>query len=515
MTASLPAGFVARLNDRVRVCDRGRTLVGGSPTRVVFLSDTAQDLLTERTVRVSNRTTAGLADRLLDAGMADPVVQELPAVDPEQLTVVVPVRDRPVALDRLLESIGQNHRVVVVDDDSLERARVAEVAAAHGAELLPLASNVGPAAARNAGLRRVTTPYVAFVDSDVVVVEPDTLPTLLRHFADPQVALAAPRILGLPDVATPGWVSRYEEARSSLDLGLRAGTVRPRAPVAWVPAACVVARTDALADGFSAEMRVAEDVDLVWRLARDWRVRYEPAARVGHEHRVRTSEWMARKVYYGRGAHLLAQRHGYDVAPAVLSPWSAGVVAALLAQRWWSLPAAAVISAAATARITSRVRRSRHPVRLGASLTASGVVAALEQAMALTLRHWWPITAVGCVVSQRVRRVAVVAAVVDTAVEYRRTSVRLDPLRFAAARRLDDLAYGAGVWMGAFSGRSPRALLPDLRRSRGGRPGPLRRTEPFLVTLGAVRVLRRRFLGTARPDCSTASWRRRTEREGG
>jgi mycofactocin glycosyltransferase len=33
-------------------------------------------------------------------------------------------------------------------------------------------------------------------------------------------------------------------------------------------------------------------------------------------------------------------------------------------------------------------------------------------------------------------------------------------LRFAAARRLDDLAYGTGLWAGALRARNPRALIP-------------------------------------------------------
>ena len=49
---------------------------------------------------------------------------------------------------------------------SLEPHAVAQVAARHGAEVVPLAVNVGPAGARNAGLAAVRTPYVAFVDSD-------------------------------------------------------------------------------------------------------------------------------------------------------------------------------------------------------------------------------------------------------------------------------------------------------------------------------------------------------------
>jgi hypothetical protein len=38
---------------------------------------------------------------------------------------------------------------------------------------------------------------------------------------------------------------------------------------------------------------------------------------------------------------------------------------------------------------------------------------------------------------------------VDATIEFRRTKSDLDPIRFAIARRLDDLAYGTGVAWGA------------------------------------------------------------------
>lgn len=458
----LPPGFVVRLNHRVRVRDEGRALIGGAPTRVLYLTDTARRMFTGRTLRVTDQGTRVLADRLLELGLADPVVDELAAPDECRLTFVVPVFDRPAALKRLLASIGPGSRVIVVDDASTDPDASARVAAAHGARLVALPENLGPAGARNAGLRLVETSHVAFVDCDVVL-EPRAMETLLRHFQDPRVAIAAPRILGL-DAADATWIGRYEDARSSLDLGRHPGIVRPRAPVSWLPGACLVARVDALGDGFSADLRVAEDVDLVWRLAAaGWRIRFEPTALVRHEHREEAGDWLARKAYYGTGAHALALRHPRDIAPAILAPWSVGVILALLAQRRWSLPVAAAISLVAAARITAKLGRSRNPARTGASLAVQGVSAALSQAGALLLRHWWPLTFVGCLFSRRLRRAALVAGLLDVVLEYRRTEAQLDPLRFGLARRLDDLAYGAGVWFGAIRGRSPAALIPDLR----------------------------------------------------
>lgn len=465
MTPPLPTGFTARINPHVRHYDDGRTLVGGSPVRVLRLTDAARKLLSADTIEVRSPTEQVLTDRLLDTGIADPVLDTLPDIGPELLTVVIPVKDRPHQLQRLLDSIGPRIRVIVIDDASTDPQATAAVASRHGAEMIHLARNVGPAAARNHGLRLVETPYVGFVDSDVVL-EPGTLATLLKHFHDPLVALAAPRIASLTQADTTGWIHRYEDHRSSLDLGSQPSLVKPGTPVSWVPSACVVARTAALGEGFDPSLRVAEDVDLVWRLAdQGWRIRYEPIAVARHEHRATLRTWLARKAYYGTGADLLARRHGRHVAPAVVSPWAACFVVAVLAQRRWSAPIALAAAAAATLGIHRKVQNTTTPIRISLTLTTNGALAATAQASALLLRHWWPAATAACSISPRARRAVLVATVLDTAVEYHK-GTSLDPVRFAAARRLDDLAYGAGLWQGALRGRSLRALMPVFSRNR-------------------------------------------------
>jgi mycofactocin system glycosyltransferase len=461
----LPLGFTVELNRRTTVRDGGRTLIGGSPTRVMFLTKKAIGLMEGRRLVVTTPATRALADRLIDAGMAEPIWHELPTMPGAEVTFVIPVRDRPGQLRRLLTSIGTEHAAIVVDDASSDPLTVASVAKEHGAQLIALTENVGPATARNTGLAAVTTEFVVFVDSDVVV-DPDAVPILLRHFADPRVAVAAPRIEGLPEKRRT-WIGRYEAARSSLDLGRVSAGVRPKSPVSWVSSTFLVARVAAIGGGFESGMRVGEDVDFVWRMTEHgWRVRYEPAASVAHEHRTDLLDWMSRKAFYGTGAHELAARHPTDIAPAILAPWSAGVLLALLAQRRWSIPVAAAIVLVTGARIAYKLRASEHPVRNAAALTANGVVSTLVQGMALLLRHWWPATALLALGSRRVRRAAVVAAVADSIIEQARVRPELDPLRFALARRLDDLAYGAGVWWSALRGRSATALLPHIIRRR-------------------------------------------------
>lgn len=462
---ALPDGFTVRLNRHTRVVAGARVLIGGSPTRVARLKPAAAGAIRGRELVVRDAATRVLAEHLLQAGIGDPIAATLPPIQIAELTVVIPVRDRPGQLARLLTSVPAGvAAVIVVDDASMRPEAVASVVSSHGADLVVLDRNVGVAAARNAGLARVETPFVAFVDSDVVLTD-GCLDTLLRHFADPKLAVAAPRVVGL-ETTRPNWITRYENARSSLDLGGDAASVRPRSPITWVSGTCLVARVAHLGSGFDASMRVGEDVDLVWRLIDEgYRVRYEPGATVLHEHRTRLHAWLGRKFFYGTGAHLLAVRHPQDVAPVVLPPWGALVLVLLFAQRRWSLPAAALTGVIVAGRIVTRLSHVPRPWPIAARLTVNGMIAAIGQGFALLLRHWWPATIVTGLFSKRTRRAAAFAAVADIALELLRLRPRLDPVRFGIARRLDDLAYGGGVWWGALRGRSAKALLPAITRT--------------------------------------------------
>ncbi|MDQ1129682.1 mycofactocin biosynthesis glycosyltransferase MftF [Microbacterium sp. SORGH_AS_0888] len=436
--------------------DDGRVLVGGAPLRVVRLGGAAVG----ETLSAEDAASARRVERLLEAGLAHPDPAELDEVSLDELTVVVPVFGRAAPLDRLLAGLG-GVRVVVVDDGTPQPAAadLAAIAERHGAQLLRLARNAGPASARNAGMAIARTPFVAFVDSDVEVGA-EELGRLLRHFADPGLALVGPRIVG---AGGSSWIARYENARSSVDLGARPALVRPRSPVAWLSSTCLVARRSALGEGFTAGRRVAEDVDLVWRLAEaGQRVRYEPRVAVRHTHRARLAPWFARKLFYGTGAADLAADHPSAIVPAILRPWSIGMLIALCAGRRWSLPAAAAITLGAAWRLRGRLPEMRGRSALAVRLAGSGALSAVAQLSALALRHWWPAAAVLCVFSRRARWIVAGLAIVDAEVERRRTRSDLDPLRFLVARRLDDIAYGAGVWLGCVRRRSFRALRPEL-----------------------------------------------------
>lgn len=469
MDVNLPADFGFSLASRVRVCDDGAQLVADG--RVVRLAPAARRLVERAPLSIGGDRRAGdLARLLLDRGLADPWWPAPPPRDGDvdDVTLVVPTRDRADAVGRLLASLPPHLPVVVVDDGSRDPEALGQVAARAGARLVRLPVNRGPAAARNAGLRVAATPYVVFCDSDVVP-EPGWLGTLRRHFADPAVAVVAPRVRGLEPTSGDSWLDRYEQARSSLDLGPTPAAVRVHGAVAYLPSAFLLVRRAALEDpavggGFDERMRAGEDVDLVWRLlGAQWRVRYEPAAQVRHDHRTRLVPWLARKAFYGTSAAPLAARHASAVAPVVLTPTTAVLSVALLAQRRWSGPVAVAALAYATAQGARRLGASTRPVTTAGTLAIEGAVASGWQTASALTRHHWPLAVLWALRSRRGRRALLVAAVAEALADRARVRPGLGPVRYAVAHRLDDAAYGAGVWWGALRGRSARALLPEVR----------------------------------------------------
>ncbi|WP_248499533.1 mycofactocin biosynthesis glycosyltransferase MftF [Tomitella gaofuii] len=482
MSGALPIGFRVRIGASVRVLDGGTALIGGAPTRLLRLTPRAAGLLASGELTVVDAVTGTLARRLLDTGIAHPDLSPadigLSAEPLHEATVVVPVRDNQAGVDRLLRALV-GVPVIVVDDGSPTPVR------APGARVIRHAAPRGPAAARNAGLAACDTALVAFLDSDTVP-QPGWLDALSAHFADPSVALAAPRITALAAADEPGTMRpgiglvRYEEIRSSLDLGAAPGPVVSGTPVSYVPSAAMVVRRTAITGiptessvegGFDERMHVAEDVDLCWRLHEaGWRLRYDPAAVVAHEHRTRLHGWWARKAYYGLGAAPLAERHPGQVAPLILAPWSAAAGAAVFTGTRAGLGVAIVVSAAAGARIARTLTGLQRPRQTAGRLLALGCGSALWQLALGVCRHYWPLAVASAAVSRRARRVVLVTAVAEGLVDWyvrdlrggegRWRRPRLDPVRYLVCKRLDDAGYGFGLWRGAIRARSAAALLP-------------------------------------------------------
>jgi glycosyltransferase involved in cell wall biosynthesis len=194
---------------------------------------------------------------------------------PLPITVVIPLYNRRDAISDTVASVaGQRdasvERVVVVDDASTDGS--AEAAArCPGCEVVRLDVNGGSAAARNAGLERVATPWVAFLDSDDLWL-PTLLSALWPHTAGKVLVSGAAileahgRVLTLLGTAS----AAGQALRSPADI---------LAPANPIVTSATLVRTDLARrlGGFDARLRYSEDLDLWLRVLEHGRGWCDPA----------------------------------------------------------------------------------------------------------------------------------------------------------------------------------------------------------------------------------------------
>ncbi|MCU1401553.1 MAG: glycosyl transferase family 2 [Acidimicrobiales bacterium] len=450
-----------RLDPSIRRAGDGTVLLGGSPLILLRLSDAGASLvdrLASGEEPGTSPATTALIDRLLDSGLIHPIAEAANHPVPAEVTVVIPAfATIATRLAQLLETCAGAHEVIVVDDASPD-----PIGALAGATVIRRPLNGGPGAARMTGLEGITTPFVAFVDADVQPTQ-GWLDGLLGHFADPRVAMVAPRVAGLPGSSR---LARYETVRSPLDLGPTPARVRAGTRVSYVPAAAIVCRVDALraVGGFDVTLRLGEDVDLAWRFdAAGWRVRYEPTVVVHHAPRAGVAEMARQRFGYGTSAAPLAARHPGALAPVRVSRWSALSWAATLAGRPPAGPTVGTaVAAVTTAMLARKLRAVPEGARLAVRLAGLGHLYAGRSLASGITRAWWPAAVAAAIASRRCRRALVIAAVVPAALDWCRDRAGLDPASYLALRLLDDASYGAGLVTGAVRERSLEALRPDL-----------------------------------------------------
>jgi mycofactocin system glycosyltransferase len=454
------------LDPGTRRIDGGRVLVGGQPFRLLRLTDAGARLVDQ--LAGGAPVPAGDGARALVGRLVDgSLVQPCPPVDGGpwsvgDVSIVLPVRGPADGVVRALDALGpvlERGELVVVDDGSLDPSAIRVAVESRGGTVVRHQSSLGPAAARNTGWRVTSRPLVLFIDADVEAEQPAWLDPLLALLADPAIDAVAPRVRATAGDA-PGWLAAYDRARSSLDLGPRRSLVRPRSRVPYVPTAALLVRRSALeaTGGFDEQLRVGEDVDLVWRLAaRGPTVRYEPSAVVHHPTRPTLVAWLQQHVRYGTAAADLAARHGDAVAPLHVSGWSAATWALALIGRPWS---AAALGAGTTAALAPKLEALEHPAQEATRIAGLGHLHAARYVADAVRRPWWPLALLLAWRVPRSRRALVAVAVVPGLVSWWETKPALDPVRHAALHLADDVAYGAGVWAGCARRRSIRALLP-------------------------------------------------------
>lgn len=193
------------------------------------------------------------------------------------VTVVVATRNRR---DRLLETLPRHAAPVILVDNGSDDGGPDAVEAAFGhVDVVRLGENRG-AAARNTGVERARTPYVAFADDDSYWAPGSLAQAAKLMAAHDRVALLAAQVL----VGEPGRLDPISAAMAAAPLGVPAGAPGP-AILGFLACSVVVRRDDYIAaGGFRPELHVyGEEALLAMDLAAAGRLlAYAPELTVRH-----------------------------------------------------------------------------------------------------------------------------------------------------------------------------------------------------------------------------------------
>jgi glycosyltransferase involved in cell wall biosynthesis len=235
-----------------------------------------------------------------------------------RVTVVVATRNRRAAFGRCLDSLLAQEpeglaELVMVDDGSTDGT--AELLDGFAHRLLRLRTEgQGPAAARNAGIRRASAALVAITDDDCIA-PPHWAQSLVDRLQGSGAAAVGGRVVAGPDVSLPARLS--QAITNGLVTSLRPG---------FLTANNVAYRVSALraVGAFDEAFRDAggEERDLHARLMSAGQpLLYAPDIVVWHQPALSWSGFLRQQASYGRGSRLLRRRARERGAPIpYLSP---------------------------------------------------------------------------------------------------------------------------------------------------------------------------------------------------
>lgn len=441
--------------------DTGHVVIAGSPVRIFRFRPAAhsflQDLEEERDLSLE---TLELQARLLAAGAIHPVTGDgIPgAPDLDDITVVIPVHeDDHSHLHALVSGLPTSFEIILVDDGS-----PSPLGSIDGTTILRNEHAHGPASARNRGARLASRPYLLFLDADVHLPsnaeQPRFWQALFDHFADPNIALVAPRLASVPGTSA---LARYEELSSPLDMGGHFGRIAPGTRIPYAPSAALLVRSIAFEEmgGFTETLRYGEDVDFVWRLHEaGLLLRYEPSVVLYHAPRTSWTALFRQRFQYGTSAAPLEQRHPRQVRPFHIDRWSAVVFGLVFSRHFMT---AAFVTTSNVWRLARRIGTVPKRWIIAVRLIFQGYTYTARSFPGAMTRTWWPITWLLCLISRR-GRWSIVVYIALRAAWRTRSHLGSTTVVYILAKTFDDAAYGSGVWWGALRSRRTHCLMPRV-----------------------------------------------------
>lgn len=231
------------------------------------------------------------------------------------LSIIIPAYNASSTLGRLLVSLQgsrfKNFEVIIGDDASNEQYLVGK-----GITIVRLTRNRGPAAARNAAVKRAKGNVLVFLDADVTVY-PDTLNKIAEKFQEDHDLTAItgvwdkhqhtksffPQFKALRDWSY--WTNEREQDGYYYLFSTRIAAMRREVFIRL--------------GGFNEAFRQMEDVEFTYRIAKRYAIIFAPDVRVHHEFE---GFWPVARKYFWRSfywAKLYKERKKFDPVATTMS----------------------------------------------------------------------------------------------------------------------------------------------------------------------------------------------------
>jgi hypothetical protein len=177
-----------------------------------------------------------------------------------------------------------------------------------------------------------------------------------------------------------------------------------------------------------------------------------------------------RKAFYGGSAAPLSVRHPDKIAPLMISGWALTAWILMAIGSSFGYLASLFVAALTGRRIAKSMQGAETQMWDVLTVAARSLWSAALQLASAICRHYWPVALVAAIAFRPCRRVVLVAAIVDGVVDWasRRRSADDDAqpiglMTYLLLKRIDDLAYGLGLWYGVVRERNIGPLKPQIR----------------------------------------------------
>jgi len=243
---------------------------------------------------------------------------------PRSVTVVVPVRNRELTIQPLLDSLQKldydtnKVEVIVVDGNSTDKTQ--EIVKKYPVKLV-VEKRKGLNLARNTGIKCAKGEIVAFTDSDCIV-PPNWITKIVENFKDPQISCVG----GSAKALDNDFISQYADNSivRLMPFFTKREELKKVKPFFRHPAGCNMAFRRKVAEEvgyFDENIRYGfDEVEFADRICRaGYKMVLDPDVLVWHKHRSTFREFLKQNFQYGKGSGLVLKNNKLKDA---VSKWS-------------------------------------------------------------------------------------------------------------------------------------------------------------------------------------------------